>query len=277
MNREALLDRLLGDFPKVVIAFSAGVDSTYLLARAHLVLGARVLAVTADSPSLPRSTLAEAKAFCADRGIAHHVVATDEFADPVYLANDGQRCGHCKSHLMEALSALDASRDAVAMLGVIADDLQDHRPGQAAARQRGARFPLAELGFTKADVRARSRVMGLASADRPAEPCLSSRVPYGEPVSPTAVRMIEEAEAALHHAGFATCRVRHHMVGGGKAWLARIEVPQADIPRLTELRASVVPALRRIGYANITVDLGGFTSGGFNAMLSASSERTDRA
>lgn len=252
---------------RVAVAFSAGVDSTYLLDLAHEALGDRVVAVTADSPSLPRSTLAEARTFCAQRGIVHHLVATEEFADPAYLANDGARCGHCKSHLMEALTALDACRDAVAVLGVIADDLQDHRPGQVAAAARGAQFPLAEAGFTKQQVRERSRIRGLATADRPAEPCLSSRVPYGEAVTTRAVSMIEEAEAALHHAGFTVCRARHHAVGGGRAWLCRIEVPDADIPRLAELRAMVVPALQRLGYANVVIDLAGFRSGGFNDLL----------
>jgi uncharacterized protein len=267
VQREARVLDQLRALSQVAVAFSAGVDSTYLLALAHEALGERVVAVTADSPSLTRATLAEARAFCAAHGIRHEVVATREFSDPVYLANDGQRCGHCKSHLMEALRALDSCQGAVALLGAIADDLTDHRPGQAAAAARGARFPLAEAGFTKAEVRERSRVRGLPTADRPAEPCLSSRVPYGEPVSAASVAMIEQAEAALRHAGFATCRARHHAVGGGRAWLCRIEVPDADIPRLLELRRSVEPALRRIGYGMVTIDLAGFRSGGLNDLL----------
>lgn len=274
--KEARLETWLAGQVRVLVAFSAGVDSTYLLAVAHRVLGDRVLAVTADSPSLARRGLAEAEAFCGGRGIAHRIVTTDEFERPAYLANDGQRCYHCKSALMAAMDGLATAlgpadgTGPVLLLGAIADDLADWRPGMRAAAERGAAFPLADLGFTKDEVRERSRALGLPTWNRPAEPCLSSRVPYGEPVTVAGLRMVEQAEEALRFHGFATCRARHHRIGteaSPKGWLCRIEVPDAEIPRLVELRASVVPALKRLGYANITIDLAGFTSGGFNALL----------
>lgn len=277
LAREARLEAWLVGQARVLVAFSAGVDSTYLLAVAHRVLGPAVLAVTADSASLARRGLAEAEVFCRERGIVHRVVATDEFEQPAYLANDGQRCYHCKSALMTAMDglarAIDGAGDgerSVLLLGAIADDLADWRPGMRAAAERGAAFPLADLGFTKDEVRARSRALGLPTWNRPAEPCLSSRVPYGEPVTVAGLRMVEQAEEALRFHGFATCRARHHRIGteaAPKGWLCRIEVPDAEIPRLVELRASVVPALKRLGYANVTIDLAGFTSGGFNALL----------
>lgn len=269
--KEVELERALAALPAALVAYSGGVDSTYLLAVAQRALGARVRAVIADSPSLPRATLAAARAFCAGRGIDLAVAATAELDDPAYAANDGERCWHCKSHLMEALHALAAAAapGTVALLGAIADDLGDHRPGMRAAREHGARFPLAELGFAKAEVRERSRALGLPTADQPAQPCLSSRVPYGEEVTAAGLAMIEQAEAALRHLGFAACRARHHQVGGGRGWLCRIEVPEAELARLVELRRTVVPALERLGYLFVAVDLAGFASGGFNRLLSA--------
>jgi pyridinium-3,5-biscarboxylic acid mononucleotide sulfurtransferase len=276
--KEAQLESWLRRRESVFVAFSAGVDSSYLLAIAHRALGDRVTAVTADSPSLARASLAEAAAFCAARGIAHRVIPTTEFSEPAYLANDGQRCYHCKSALLTAMHGLTVALAPVVgppptiALGAIADDLADWRPGMRAAAERGAAFPLADLGFTKVEIRARSQALGLPTWNRPAEPCLSSRVPYGEPVTVAGLMMVEQAEAALRFHGFATCRARHHRIGSEtqpKGWLCRIEVPDTDLPRLVELRATVVPALKRIGYANVTLDLAGFTSGGFNQLLGA--------
>jgi uncharacterized protein len=271
VEKEQRLRAWLAGRSGVLVAFSAGVDSSYLLALAHAELGERVLAVTADSPSLARRSLAEAIAFCHERGIAHQVILTGEFEQPAYLANDGQRCYHCKSALMSAmaelLAALGPGPDL--LLGAIADDLADWRPGLRAASERGAGFPLADAGFTKDEVRIRSRALGLPSWDRPAEPCLSSRIPYGEPVTIPGLQMIEQAEEALRFHGFATCRARHHRIGSEaapKGWLCRLEVPEAEIPRLVALRTLLVPALKRLGYAQVTVDLGGFISGGGNAL-----------
>ncbi len=262
-----------------VVAFSGGVDSLYLLALAHAALGEGVLAVTADSPSLPRAALAEARGFTAVRGIRHAVVATDEFADPAYAANDGQRCYHCKSSLMSAIGALDAHAGAGRVyLGVIADDLGDWRPGMQAARERGASFPLAEAGLTKAEVRARSRARSLPGWDRPAAPCLSSRMPYGEPVTPDGVRMVEAAEAVLHAAGFPACRARHHRVGADangapRGWLCRIEVPASDLPRAVAQAGALAARIRAIGYAHVSLDLAGLESGNANRLLGAAERR----
>jgi uncharacterized protein len=267
--------RLIADLSgcrAAMVAFSAGVDSTYLLAVAFEVLGAEVLAVTADSPSLSRASLREAEDFCRAAGIRHAVVKTDEFEQREYLANDGSRCFHCKSALMRAMvglaQATGAQRAGGALLvGAISDDLEDFRPGMAAAAQAGARWPLADAGFTKQDVRARSRARRLASWDRPAEPCLSSRVPYGEPVTVAGLAMVEAAEQLLKGLGFAQCRARHHQIGGGRGFLCRIEVPEGDLARLLAARAQLLPALRALGYLNITIDLNGLVSGGFNQLL----------
>jgi uncharacterized protein len=255
-----------------MVAFSAGVDSTYLLDVAREVHGERVVAVTADSPSLARSSLAEAQAFCRTRGIHHLVVATDEFEQEEYLANDGRRCYHCKAALMRAMNGLAAAtrdeRGEVALLiGAIADDLGDYRPGMQAAREAGARWPLADLGFTKAEVRERSRMRGLPTWNRAAEPCLSSRIPYGERVTVAGLRMIEQAESVLKAHGFAVCRARHHQLADG-GLRCRIEVPGDGIARLTALSAEVFPAIRALGYREVAIDPRGFVSGGFNALLS---------
>ena len=271
--KEAALADLLRGYGQALVAFSAGVDSTYLLDVAADVLGERVAAVTADSPSLARSSLTEAEAFCLARGIRHHVVATDEFEVEAYRANDGKRCYHCKSALFKAMNGLAHATAAqrgpqALLLGAIAEDFADVRPGLQAAAEAGARWPLADAGFTKAEVRARSKARGLTTWDRPAEPCLSSRVPYGEPVTPAAMRMIEAAEAYLHRLGLRECRARHHQVAGGRGHLCRIEVPDADLARVLAARAELLPALRALGYANVTLDLAGLASGGFNRLLS---------
>ncbi|GDY12083.1 TIGR00268 family protein [Planctomycetota bacterium] len=276
-RESAVLAQLRGLAAKgpLLVAYSAGVDSTYLLDLAVAAGGnERVLAVTADSPSLARSSLAEAIAFTTSRSIRHQVVATDEFAQPDYVANDGQRCYHCKSALFGAMTSLRTAfgREAGSLLlGAIADDLGEHRPGLRAAAEAGALWPLAVAGMTKAEVRQRSKVRGLPTWDRPAEPCLSSRIPYGEPVEPTVLVMIEAAELVLREHGFATCRARHHRLGGisgaVRGHLLRIEVPADQVPAVVSARTALLPALRRIGYANVTVDLAGFASGGYDRLL----------
>lgn len=267
LARETQLRERLRRAPRALVAYSAGVDSTYLLAVAHAELGDRVAAVTADSPSLARASLAEARDFCAARGIAHRVVPTAEFANPAYAANDGQRCYHCKAELLDVMRALPSEPGGELWVGAIADDLADWRPGMRAAGERGAAFPLAEVGLTKAMIRERSRALGLPSWDRPAEPCLSSRVPYGETVTPEAMRMIEAAEACLRAHGLRTCRARHHAVGGGKAWLCRIEVPVEDLPRALAAREALLAGIAAAGYAYAALDLAGFASGNYNGTL----------
>jgi len=251
-----------------LVAFSGGVDSSYLLAEAHAVLGDGVEAVTADSPSLARRSLDEARAFCAERGIRHREVRTDEFDDADYVANSGRRCYACKAALFRAMDVLvaEAGGARALLLGALAEDFDDYRPGLQAAREAGARWPLADAGLTKPEVRVLSRDLALPTWDRPAEPCLSSRIPYGEPVTTAALAMIEGAEAVLRRAGFRECRARHHTVGERGA-LCRLEVPLGELELLLAQRDGILARIRSLGYHHVALDLGGLQSGGFNALL----------
>jgi pyridinium-3,5-biscarboxylic acid mononucleotide sulfurtransferase len=280
--KEQQLRALLSESERCLVAFSAGVDSTYLLAIAFEVLGGRCEAVTADSPSLARSSLEEATRFCQERGITHHVVATAEFEQPEYRANDGRRCYHCKAALFTAMNALAAATaaergNAALLLGAIAEDFGDIRPGLQAAAEAGAQWPLASAGFSKDDVRRRSKAIGLSTWDRPAEPCLASRVPYGETVTPEAMRQIDDAEAVLHWLGLRECRARHHTIGQGRGLLCRIEVPDSDLQRVLDVRSQLVPAIKRLGYQQVALDLVGLVSGGLNTLLSDDERNVARA
>lgn len=259
---ERLSDRLRAE-RALVVAYSGGVDSALLAYVAARVLGARALAVTAVSPSLAAAERAAAGDFARRHGLAHLEVCTDEEDRPEYVANGRDRCYHCKSALFDALAPLAAALDARIALGTNLDDLGDHRPGQRAAAERGAIAPLVDAGFTKAGVRALSRELGLGTADKPAAPCLASRVSYGDPVTPQILRRIETAEAALRDLGFPVCRVRAHAQGT----LARIEVPAAEIPRAGELRERIDAAVRGAGFTFCSLDLSGFASGRLNALL----------
>ncbi|MFC6085917.1 ATP-dependent sacrificial sulfur transferase LarE [Sphaerisporangium aureirubrum] len=247
----------------VVVAYSGGADSALLAFAASRVLGARALAVTAVSPSLAASERTAARAFARRHGLAHLEVCTDESDRPEYAANGADRCYHCKSALFDALAPLAAAMGARVALGTNLDDLGDHRPGQRAAAERGAIAPLVDAGLTKAGVRTVSRELGLSTADKPAAPCLASRVSYGEPVTPEVLGRVEAAEAALRDLGFPVCRVRAH--SGGT--VARIEVPRAEIPRVGELRERVDAAVRGAGFTFCSLDLSGFASGRLNALL----------
>jgi uncharacterized protein len=251
---------------RVVVAFSGGADSSFLAWVAHDTLGAgRAAAVTAVSPSLAGAEEADCAALAAEWGLAWHTVATDELERAAYRANGGDRCYWCKDALMEALAPLVAPggpyAGATVVLGVNLDDLGDHRPGQRAAAERGASFPLVDAGFAKEDVRAHSRRWGLRTWDKPAAACLASRIPYGTPVSVPVLGRVERAEAALQRLGFPAVRVRHY----GET--ARIEVPVADLARLVEARAAVVAGVRAAGYRYVTLDLEGLRSGNLNAAL----------
>jgi uncharacterized protein len=246
----------------VAVAYSGGTDSAFVLAVARDVLGDRVVALTADSPSVPRAELAAARALAADLDVEHVILPTAELDDPAYRANTPDRCYFCKSNYLDELLAYAQAHGFPALVdGANADDLGDYRPGQKAARERGVRSPLQEVGLTKAEIRALARARGLANWDKPAAACLSSRIPYGTPVTAEALAQIEAAEGHLHRLGFRQVRVRHH------GTVARLEVESAEIVRAVELREEIVAALRGVGFTYVTLDLAGFRSGSMNLML----------
>ena len=259
-KRRALEDALRG-YGAVVVAFSGGVDSAFLAAVAHDVLGPRALAVTAVSPSLARRERAGAEALARRYGWQHLTVETHEVERPEYARNAGDRCFWCKDALFDALAPIAAERGAAIAVGTNTDDLGDHRPGLRAAREHGVRSPLVDAGMSKADVRALAAERGLPVADKPASPCLASRVAYGVEVTPERLRRVDSAEEAVRSLGFEVLRVRDH------GDLARVEVPLDDLPRLAALRAEVHARLSALGFRFVTLDLAGFRSGSLNAAL----------
>lgn len=266
LGREAIdaLARLRSTVASIgpaVVAFSGGADSALVAHVAHEVLGDDALAVTAVSPSLAAAEHADCEALASEWGLRWQVVRTTEMDDPRYVANGGDRCYWCKDALLAAVAPLAAEAGATVVLGVNLDDLDDHRPGQAAAAAHGARFPLVEAGLTKAMVRAVSAHLGLRTASKPAAACLASRVPYGTPVTVGVLREVEAAEAALRALGFDELRVRHHRD------LARIEVPLDRLGDVLERRAAVVDAVLAAGYRYVALDLEGFRSGSLNISL----------
>ena len=273
---DALLDRLRG-MQSVVVAFSGGVDSAFVLKVAVLAVGReRVLAVTGRSPSVPETEIAGVAGLASEIGARHEFLDTREFEDPNYLANPANRCYFCKTELYSNLVGWARERGFQAVVnGVNADDLGDFRPGLKAADEHGIAAPLAACGITKAELRQMAAHLGLSVADKPASPCLSSRVQYGEAITPEKLAMIDAAETYLRSLGFRECRVRHHDK------LARIEVPAAEVGRLVdgELRDQVDRRLREIGYQYVALDLRGFRSGSMNeAILGVGfSKRGERA
>ncbi|MCU1356300.1 MAG: hypothetical protein JWM89_1718 [Acidimicrobiales bacterium] len=261
----ARLRELLADVGPLVVAFSGGADSAFLAWVATDVLGAdRVRCATAVSPSLAGSELDDCRALAAEWGLTWESVTTTELDLDAYRANDSDRCYWCKQALSDALAPLAEATGGTIVLGVNVDDLGDHRPGQRAAEERGAWFPLVDAGFTKAMVREASRRAGLRTADKPAAACLASRVPYGTPVTLGVLREVEAAEAGLKALGFDDLRVRHYRES------ARIEVPIERLAEVVERRVAVVEAVRAAGYRYVTLDLEGLRSGNLN--LGAHSE-----
>jgi uncharacterized protein len=259
------LDRLrdvLRGYRRVMVAFSGGADSAFLAWVAQDTLGPeRATAVTAVSPSLAGAERDDCAALAAEWRLAWREVRTTEMEQAAYRSNDGDRCYWCKDALMDAVAPLAAAEGATVVLGVNCDDLGDHRPGQRAAAERGAAFPLVEAGFTKAQVRRWSQSLGLRTWDKPAAACLASRVPYGTEVTVALLGRVERAEQCLHRLGFAATRVRHN------GDTARLEVPLDELATVVAHRQAVVEGVKAAGYHYVTLDLEGLRSGNLNQAL----------
>jgi uncharacterized protein len=262
------LDRLresVAGCQSALVAFSAGVDSTFVLALAHEVLGDRAVALTAHSPSVPAAERAEARALAARIGARHLELESHEQEDPRYVANGTDRCYYCKSELYRLCEEVARREGLAAILdGFNADDRRDHRPGHQAARERAVRSPLAEAGLTKDEVRAWSAAYGLPTWEKPQMACLASRIPYGTPVTPERLGQVERAEAALRALGIRELRVRHH------GDIGRIEIGEAELEGAFARRKALVQAVKEAGFRLAVLDLEPFRSGRMNVLAGVS-------
>lgn len=263
-EKERELIRFLERYSRVIVAFSGGVDSSYLAFLTHRVLGTSARIVTALSPSVSQSQEEMVRQFVARYGVTHQFIRTEELDDPDYAANPSNRCYFCKSELFDRLRSLRDEWGVEAIFdGTNADDLADYRPGRQAAAEKAVVSPLAEAGMGKADIRERSKEWGLPSWDMPATPCLASRLPYGVEVTEEKLRQVDAAESLLRSLGFTEFRVRHHES------LARLEISPEEMPRVFDqaLLDRINRELKALGYRYVTLDLQGFRSGSLNELL----------
>ncbi len=263
-EKQEQLFTILASMRRVIVAYSGGTDSAYLAWAAGRVLGENAIAITADSASIPESHKRDAEAFARECGFRHEYIETLEFENPEYVKNDPNRCFHCKDELFTRLEAVAKDRviDHI-IYGVNVDDLGDYRPGQRAAKFHGVEAPLVDAGLAKAEIRELSRLAGLSTWDRPAAACLSSRVPYGTPVTAATVKTVERGEEALRALGFRQFRVRFH------GELVRIEVAKEELPKaLTSAMAQAfVEIFKPLGFHYVTIDLEGYRQGSLNSVL----------
>ena len=264
LNKQERLFQILRDLGQVLVAYSGGTDSAYLAWAARKVLGNNAVAVTADSASLPESHKRDAELFANENGIRHEYIPTFEFDNPDYVANNPDRCFHCKDELFVRMDQVSVDRGVPHIIyGVNKDDLGDYRPGQSAAKKHQVKAPLVEAELSKAEIRELSRLAGLRTWDRPASACLSSRVPYGTPVTPATVKTVENGEEAIKLLGFRQFRVRYH------GELVRIEIATDEMEKALNMQTAqaLTKIFKGLGFHYVTLDLQGYRQGAMNEVL----------